>query len=57
MDRQAEQDIRRKLKCLRFAQDKGSVILACRKFGAAKSSFYRWKALYEEKGDAGLIKA
>jgi len=30
MDRQAEQDIRRKLKCLRFARDKGSVILACR---------------------------
>jgi len=55
MDRQAQRDIRRKLNCLQFAQDCGSVVLTCRKFGVAKSSFYRWKALYKEKGEAGLI--
>jgi len=46
MDRQAQRDIRRKLNCLQFAQECGSVVLTCRKFGVAKSSFYRWKALH-----------
>ena len=55
MDRQAQRDIRRKLKCLQFAEDCGSVILSCRKFGIARSSFYRWKALFKEKVEAGLI--
>jgi transposase len=55
MDRQAQRDIRRKLNCLQFAQERGSNVLACRKFGVSKSSFYRWKAGYREKGEAGLI--
>jgi len=55
MDRQAQRDIRRKLNCLRFAQEHGSNVLACRKFGVSKSSFYRWKARNREKGEAGLI--
>ena len=55
MDRQAQRDIRRKLNCLRFAQERRSNVLACRKFGVSKSSFYRWKAGYREKGEAGLI--
>jgi hypothetical protein len=42
MDRQAQRDIRRKLNCLKFAQEHGSDVLACRKFGVSKSSFYRW---------------
>ena len=46
MDRQAQRDIRRKSKCLQFAQDCRSVVLTCRKFGVAKSSLYRWKALF-----------
>ena len=46
MDRQVQRDIHRKLNCLQFAQECGSVVLTCRKFGVAKSSFYRWKALY-----------
>ncbi len=50
MDRQAQRDIRRKLNCLQFAQERGSNVLACRKFGVSKSSFYRWKAGYREKG-------
>jgi hypothetical protein len=45
MDRQAQRDIRRKLNCLRFAQERGSNVLAYRKFGVSKSSFYRWKAM------------
>ena len=31
MDRQAQRDIRRKLNCLQFAQECGSVVLTCRK--------------------------
>ena len=52
MDRQAQRDIRRKLNCLRFTQAHGSNVLACRKFGVSKSSFYRWKADYREKDSA-----
>ena len=55
MDRQAQRDIRRKLNCLRFAQEHGSNLLACRKFGVSKSSFYRWKARYRDQGEEGLI--
>lgn len=55
MGRQAQRDIRRKLKCLHLAQECGSVVLTSRKFGVARSSFYRWKALYKKKGEAGLI--
>ena len=55
MDRQAQRDIRRKLNCLQFPQECGSNVLACRKFGVSKSLFYRWKAGYREKGEAGLI--
>ena len=51
MDRQAQRDIRRKLNCLIFAQEQGSNVLACRKFGVSKSSFYRWKARYRDQGE------
>ncbi len=47
MDRQVQRDIHRKLKCLHFAQECGSIVLTCRKFGVSRSSFYRWKALYD----------
>jgi len=46
MDSQAQREFRRKLNCLQFAQECGSVDLTYRKFGVAKSSFYRWKSLY-----------
>ncbi len=55
MDRQAQRDIRRKLNCLMFAPEHGSDVLACRKFGVSKSSFYRWKAQYRKQGESGLI--
>ena len=55
MDRQAQRDIRRKLNCLIFAQEQGSNVLACRKFGVSKSSFYRWKARYRDQGEEGPI--
>ena len=51
MDRQAQRDIRRKLNCIIFAQEQGSNVLACRKFGVSKSSFYRWKACYRDQGE------
>ncbi len=44
MDRQAQRDIRRNLKRLQFAQNCGNVALTHRRFGVARSSFYRWKA-------------
>jgi hypothetical protein len=50
MDRQAQRDIRRKLNCLQFAQECGSVVLTCRKFGVAKSSFYRHRKEAESEG-------
>ena len=55
MDRQAQRDIRRKLNCLIFAQEQGNNVLACRKFGVSRSSFYRWKACYRDQGEDDLL--
>ena len=50
-----ERDIQRKLKVLRHAEKIGDVGKACRYFGIGRSSFYRWKASFEQNGEAGLI--
>ncbi len=55
MDRQAERDIRRKLKCLEYGQAHGNVTHACRKFGISRETYYQWKRTLETKGEAGLI--
>jgi transposase len=50
-----DRDIQRKLKVLRHAKKSGYVARTCRYFGVGRSSFYRWKAAYEQRGEAGLI--
>ncbi len=52
-----DRDIQRKLKALRYAQKIGDVAKACRYFGVGRSSFYRWKAAYEQRGEVGLVNA
>ncbi len=52
-----EHDIQRKLKVLRHAEKTGQVARTCRYFGVDRSSFYRWKAAYERRGEAGLVNA
>ena len=50
-----ERDVQRKLKVLRHAEKTGQVARTCRYFGVGRSSFYRWKAAYERRGEAGLV--
>ena len=53
---QKERYIQRKLRILKHAEDNGHTARACRYFGVATASFYRWKSLYKKNGEAGLIK-
>ena len=53
---QNERDIQRKLRILKHAEDGGSAVKTCRYFGVGRASFYRWKVLYKNKCEAGLIK-
>lgn len=48
-----ERDIQRKLKVLRHAEKSGHVARTCRYFGVGRSSLYRWRAAYEQRGEAG----
>ena len=52
-----ERDIQRKLKVLRHAEQTRHVAKTCRYFGIGRASFYRWKSVYRESGEAGLINA
>ena len=52
-----DRDIQRKLKVLRHAEKTGDVAKTCRYFGVGRSSFYRWKAAYDRRGEAGLVNA
>lgn len=52
-----DRDIQRKLKVLRHAEKTGHVAKTCRYFGVGRSSFYRWKAAYDRRGEAGLVNA
>jgi len=44
----------RKVAALEFANEHGNIVWACRTFSVARSSFYRWKAIYERQGEEGL---
>lgn len=50
-----ERDIQRKLKVLRHAEKTGHIARTCRYFGVGRSSFYRWKAAHDQRGEDGLV--
>lgn len=52
---QAQKDISRKLKILRYAEEIGNVSKTCRYFGISREIFYRWKRTYAREGESGLI--
>ena len=52
---QKERDVQRKLRIFQYAKEIGHVAKACRYFGIARASFYRWRELYKKDGEAGLI--
>ena len=52
-----QSEIQRKLRILRHAEETGHVTKTCRYFGVGRSSFYRWRQAYIERGEAGLINA
>ena len=47
-----DRDIQRKLKVLRHAEKIGDVARTCRYFGVGRSSFYRWRTAYAQRGEA-----
>lgn len=55
MNKRAQQDIARKLKVLKNAQETGNVAKTCRYFGICRQTFYTWKKAYAEQGENGLI--
>ena len=52
---QAQRDINRKLRVLKYAEEIGNISKACRYFGISRQSFYAWKRALSEKGEEGLI--
>lgn len=52
-----QREIQRKLRILRYAEELGHVAKTCRYFGIGRSSFYRWRQAYAERGEAGLVNA
>ena len=50
-----EREIRRKLAVLKKAEEIGSAAKAYRYFGTPKSTFFRWRKIYLEFREQGLI--
>jgi hypothetical protein len=45
-----QREIQRELRILRYAEELGHVAKTCRYFGIGRSSFYRWRQAYAERG-------
>lgn len=50
-----QREIQRKLRILLHAEETAHGAKTCRYFGIGRSSFYRWRQAYVERGEAGLI--
>jgi len=49
-------ELRRKLIVLEFTREIGSVVKAYWEFEVTRSSFYRWKKIYEAERGEGLVR-
>ena len=50
-----EKEIRRKLAVLKRAEEVGSAAKAYRYFGIPRTTYFRWRKLYLELGEQGLV--
>lgn len=55
MNRQAEYDIRLKMKVLKYAQLSGNISHTCRQYGVFRETYYQWKRRFEAVGKKALI--
>jgi transposase-like protein len=55
MTKRAQQDIARKLKVLKYAQETGNIAKTCRYFGICRQTFYTWQKSFADYGEKGLI--
>jgi transposase len=53
--KQAQQDIRRKLKVFAAAAACGNIALTCRRYGISRECYYKWWRKYQQMGEEGLI--
>jgi hypothetical protein len=51
-----QRETRRKKRVLEYAEKHGNIRTTCRRFGIARSTFYRWRDRYRECGEAGLAR-
>ncbi|WGL98932.1 helix-turn-helix domain-containing protein [Arsenophonus sp. aPb] len=55
MNKNDEQEVRRKLRILAHVDETKNVSKTCRYWGISRDTFYRWKKEYKTQGEVGLI--